>query len=50
MKVRKRNQVLVDYKKEIITNAVRKAMSETLLGVDEKLAIEVGSDPVMQIP
>src|SRR5665648_1167826 len=44
MKVRKRNQVLVDYKEEIISNAIRKAMSETLTGVDEKLATEVAGE------
>lgn len=44
MKVRKRNQVLVDYKEEIISNAVRKAMSETITGVDEELAAAIAGE------
>ena len=35
MKVRKRSHMLVDYKEETIANAIRKAMSETIEGVDE---------------
>ena len=34
MKVRKRSHMLVDYKEETIANAIRKAMSETIEGVD----------------
>lgn len=41
MKVKKRNQVLVDYREEVITNAIKKAMSETIIGVDEELAKEI---------
>jgi adenosylcobalamin-dependent ribonucleoside-triphosphate reductase len=38
MKVRKRSHMLVDYKEETIANAIRKAMSETIEGVDEPLS------------
>ena len=38
MKVHKRSHMLVDYKEETIANAIRKAMTETIEGVDEPLA------------
>lgn len=38
MKVRKRSHMLVDYKEETIASAIRKAMSETIEGVDEPLS------------
>lgn len=41
MRVQKRNHMIVDYKEETIANAIRKAMSETLSGVDETLSKEL---------
>ncbi len=38
MKVHKRSHMLVDYKEETIANAIRKAMTETIEGIDEPLA------------
>lgn len=38
MRVQKRNHTIVDYKEETIAGAIRKAMSETLSGVDEPLS------------
>ncbi|NLV50248.1 MAG: ribonucleoside-triphosphate reductase, adenosylcobalamin-dependent [Clostridiales bacterium] len=44
MKVRKRNHMIVDYKEETIAGAIRKAMSETLAGVDEPLSYKLASE------
>lgn len=44
MKVRKRSQILVDYREDTIASAIRKAMSETLAGVDEALSMEIAKE------
>lgn len=43
MRVQKRNYMIVDYKEATIAKAIRKAMSETLAGVDEALSYELAA-------
>ena len=44
MRVQKRDSSIVDYKEETIASAIRKAMSETLLGVDEALSAKLAAE------
>ena len=44
LKVEKRNKAIVDFEAEKIANAVKKAMDETDLGVDEKLAEKIANE------
>lgn len=44
MRVQKRNNMIVDYKEATIASAIRKAMSETLAGVDEPLSMKIASE------
>ena len=44
MKIRKRNNLLVDFEKDKIVQAVIKAMNETDNGIDEDLAWDIAED------
>ncbi len=44
LKVEKRNKAIVEFERDKIVNAVKKAMDETVLGIDEKLAEKIASE------
>ena len=44
LKVEKRNGMIVDFEGEKIVNAVSKAMAETEIGVDKKIAKEIADN------
>ena len=49
LKVEKRNGIIVDFEGEKIENAIKKAMTETEMGIDENLAKEIANRTISEI-